>query len=160
VTRLAHLLLVLSAIAPILFVFAATIAFDAPRSAALITLGVALLVLGCRALLRAAAARVEVEPKLLAHVSPREREPLAFLVGYALPVVAAASAQDQAAPARGTWAGVLAFAFVMALVVWQLQLFYVNPLLAQVLLVSRKKAQPAGSLRVAVLSEYLWLCAD
>lgn len=117
---------------------------------------------------------VEEERKELKDVSSMEKEPLAFLVAYALPVVTA-TAKPATGDAMAGAAALLAFVVVMAIVVWQQQLFYVNPLAAmmgchffsgtresgeKVLVVSRRKVTSIKSMRVAVLSEYLWLEVD
>jgi hypothetical protein len=79
-------------------------------------------------------------------------EPLAFLVPYALPLVAAKDG-DASGFALG------AFAFIMGVALWQLQVFHVNPLLAlfgykfygaksdgcAVLILSRTKPLPSGN---------------
>lgn len=170
-TRLAHLVLLLTSIAPVLFVFAATQLFGAPTLAALLFAAVALLVLVAWGLLALSARRVEQEPRAITEASTRERETLSFLVAYALPMVAAGRPAELLA-SKGLLAGVLAFTFVLTLAVWQLQMLYVNPLLAllgyhffsatcedgaQVLVLARQKTLSTGSLRVAVLSDYLWL---
>ncbi len=84
---------------------------------------IVLLVAVCLLLLYGVSSRTAVR-KNIAGPSPKETEPLAFLVSYALPLVAA----KEAAP--GTLLGLLAFALVMGVALWQLHVFHVNPLLA------------------------------
>jgi hypothetical protein len=170
-TWLAQLFLVMTSIAPIVFVYAASIVGRNSTFALWLFLVVAVFVVVCKALLVTARAYVETEPKAVASIAGLEKEPLAFLVAYALPVVTAAAKPDNGDPLPGALA-LLAFLFVMTLLVWQQQLFYVNPVAAMlgyhfhsaacptgetVLVVSKRKTLPKGTLTVAVLSEYLWL---
>lgn len=164
-TALAQLLLVLTCLAPIAGVYAAVLAGSANhRGTAMCWAGVVvLLVVGCIALLAFARRRLAPVPLAVAEVSTKEAEPLAFLVAYALPL---------ATSDTGSLTGIAAFAFVMALVLWQQQIFHVNPLMAalgyhffaakksnggSVLVVSRDRGMGAGVLYAIRLSEYLWL---
>ena len=167
-TRVAQLLLVLTSLAPIAFVEAA-VAFD--RCQRRLALGLAaatvVLVLLCVALLWGLRKRVAEVPKEIKDPEPKESEPLAFFVAYALPLVSAK--QD----AGSLW-GLGAFALVMAIAIWQQQLFHVNPLLAilgfhfseaktaegaPVTIISRTKLLAPGTLHVIRLSDSLWLYA-
>jgi len=121
-------------------------------------------VLVCLLLLYGVGGRTPV-PKNIADPSPKETEPLAFLVSYALPLVAA---KEEAA---ATLLGLVAFAFLMGVALWQLQVFHVNPLLAvfgyrfyaaksdgtPVLVLARRVTPVTGVARVVRISDYLWL---
>jgi hypothetical protein len=94
-----------------------------------------------------------------------DRDVLAFLVGYALPLAAPA----HAIPARlAFWA----FVAIVAAVLYQAELVHVNPLLgllgwrfrevprdgrSPALLVTRRRTSGPGTLRVVALSDGLWL---
>jgi hypothetical protein len=164
-TALAQLLLVLTCLAPIAAVYAAVLAGTAQhRGAAWGWAGVVvLLVVGCLGLLWLARRRLTPVPLKLADVATKEAEPLAFLVAYALPL---------ATSDKGSLTGIVAFAVVMALVLWQQQIFHVNPLMAvlgyhffsaknskgaSVLVVSRNRSLGNEVLYLIRLSEYLWL---
>lgn len=165
-TRFAQLLLVLTSLAPIAFVEAA-VAFDRcqRRLALVLAVATAVLVLLCVALLWGLRRRVADVPKGVTDPVPKESEPLAFLVAYALPLISAK--QD----AGSLW-GLGAFTLIMAIAVWQQQLFHINPLLAvlgfhfsgaknsdgaTVTIISRIKTIEPGTLRVVRLSDSLWV---
>ncbi len=172
-TRLAQLLLVLTSIAPVVFVYGASVALRNRTLAILLFIVVVVFFLSCWAILSLAKRYVEHEPKQIDDVAGLEKESLAFLVAYALPVVTAAAKPIT----NGEWLSVAlslgAFLISMALLVWQQQLFYANPVAAllgyhfhsakcptgeRVLVVSRKKTLTVKApLSVAVLSDYLWL---
>jgi hypothetical protein len=166
-TGLAQLFLVLTSLAPIALVKAAVEFGRGAHAAGYGYLfGAALLVLVCRGLwwgVRKWNAPVCME---VAAPSFKESEPLGFFVAYALPLVGE--------PHSGSAPGLCVFAVLMGLVVWQQQLFHVNPLLAllgfhffsakndrgaQVLVIARKRVLPSGVLSVVQLSDYLWLDA-
>lgn len=165
-TRLAHLLLVLTSLAPVAFVEAA-VALDRHQRclAGALVIATALLVTVCVLLLWGLARRQSDVPKDVTEPVPKESEPLAFLVAYALPLVGAK-------PDSGSLLGLGAFVLVMAVAVWQQQLLHMNPLLAilgfhfasakasdgsQVTIISRTKLLQPGTLRVLRLSESLWV---
>lgn len=165
-TRVAQLLLVLTSLAPIAFVEAA-VAFDRRQRRLAVSLAAAtvLLVVLCVGLLWGLRKRVADVPKEIKDPSPKESEPLAFLVAYALPLVSAKLDS-------GSLWGLGAFALVMALAVWQQQLFHVNPLLAilgfrfseaktdegaPVTIIARTKLLAPGAVRVIRLSDSLWV---
>jgi hypothetical protein len=166
VTKLAQLLLVLTSLAPVAFVESAVaVGRRQCRVACILIVFAAFLVLLCVVLLWGLARRAAPVPKEIKEPLPKETESLAFLVAYALPLVSAK------ADAGSMW-GVGAFGIVMAIVVWQQQLFHVNPLLAilgfhfltartndgaQVTIVSRTRLIPSGVIQVVRLSESLWV---
>jgi hypothetical protein len=165
-TALAQLLLVLTCLAPIAAVYAGVLAGNATtRGTAWCWVAlVVFLVTGCLLLLWWVRRRIPPVPLLIANVATKEAEPLAFLVAYALPLATS--------PDKGSPTGIAVFAAVMALVLWQQQIFHVNPLLAMlgfhffsatsnagasVLVVSRSRVLGSGVLSVVRLSDYLWL---
>jgi hypothetical protein len=118
----------------------------------------------CLALLWGVKKRVPPVAKEVSEPTAKESDPLAFLVSYALPLVAA---KDEAA----SLLGLSAFAIVLGVSLWQLQVFHVNPLLAifgykffratsggaEVLLISRARVMAGGRRSVIRVSDYLWL---
>jgi hypothetical protein len=172
-TKFAHFILMLTSVAPIVFVYGASIAYEKPTRAGALTCVVLLLGAVCALMLRGAA-RVEKLVKAVKDVSGLEKESLAFLVAYALPVVTAAAKPPASTEWPSAACALAAFAVVMALVVWQQQLFYVNPLASilgyhffsatleggeKILIVSKSKTITPGELRLGKLSEYLWVRA-
>jgi hypothetical protein len=164
-TGLAQFFLVLTSLAPMGLVQAAVEFGRGAREAGSGYLfGSLLLVLVCRGLwwgVRKWNAPVRME---VSAPSFKDSEPLGFLVAYALPLVGQ--------PHPGSLPGLGVFAVLMGLVVWQQQLFHVNPLLAalgfhffsakndrgaQILIIARKKVLSGGLLSVIQLSDYLWL---
>jgi hypothetical protein len=166
-TWLARLLLVLTSIAPIVLVYSAVLLDKGCKSQAYWGIfGASFLAVACILLLWLA--RNGTQPSDFAIERPQERDgdSLAFLVAYALPLV---TANMEKAPGL---VGLGAFALVMSLLIWQQQLFHVNPLLAcfgyhffgaetqsgaRVLVLSRTKMLSGGTLTVIRLSSYLWL---
>jgi hypothetical protein len=168
-TGLARFFLMLTSLAPIGLVYAAVLAGDRKWSAAgLIFAASASLVIVCFLLLWGAKKTSRPVPLAVTNLASKEGDSLAFIVSYALPLVAAQSA--------GSPAGLAAFTVVMGLALWQQQVFHVNPLLAMarfhffsatndaeatILLLTRNKVVAKGDLKVVRLSEYLWLdCSD
>jgi hypothetical protein len=165
-TRLAQLLLVLTSLAPIGFVHAAVL-FERGRHIDAIGFGVASLLLAvvCHLLLYGIRRYCSDVPKETTELTTKESEPLAFLVAYALPLVSAKAGE------ANVW-GLVAFAIVMALAIWQQQVFHINPLLAilgyhffgakddggaPVTIIARTRSLPAGSIHVIRISDSLWL---
>jgi hypothetical protein len=122
-------------------------------------------VLVCEALLQGLKCRRATVPRDIKDPVPKEAEPLAFLVAYALPLV---SVKDGSA----SFGGLLVFGALMALAAWQLQLMYINPLLAilgysfvsvktadgtPVTVITRNKIVRTGVLHVVEISDYLWI---
>lgn len=170
----AHLLLNVTSVAPVMFVYAASIALDHPRLATIVGVIVVLLTALCALLLYGARKYGEREQREIESISGLEKEPVSFLVAYALPVIGAAFKANDGQP---PWAGLLAlsaFVVTMTALVWQQQVSYVNPLAAvlgfhfhsacssegeSVLVVSRRKTIKKGVVTIVALSDYLWLDA-
>jgi hypothetical protein len=165
-TGVARLLLVLTCLAPVAIVQGAVeIGEKQYRNALLLLSAVILLVLVCLGVLWGVRQYDNAVPKRVTDPAPKETEPLAFLVSYALPLIAAKEGST------ATVLGLVAFMLVMALAVWQLQVFHVNPLLAifgykffsaksegmPVLLLTRQPTLTTGVVRAVRVSEYLWL---
>jgi hypothetical protein len=168
-TRWAQLLLVLTCLAPICFVQAAVEAGGRRFYPAFLFLGtVVLLVALCLFLLSGVRRYAAPVPKKVSDPAAKESEPLAFFVSYALPLIAG----KDGSPA--TLVGLGAFALIMGMVLWQLQVFHVNPLLAlfgykffgarsdgmPVLVLTRNRTLAGGDLSVIRMSETLWLLCD
>jgi hypothetical protein len=165
-TKFAQLLLVLTSLAPIGLLQAA-VSFDHHQkdlAEALVCVTV-LLVIICEAMLRGLKYRKGTVPRDVKDPVPKEAEPLAFLVAYALPLV---SVKDGSASLMG----LLVFGVLMTLAAWQLQLIYINPLLAilgysfvsvktadgtPATIITRQKSVRAGVLNVVEISDYLWI---
>lgn len=166
-TALARLLLVLTSLAPVALVYAAVLADKGDwTAAAVIYLAAFLLALLCLGLLAGARRVVAPVPMEAGDISPKEGESLSFLVAYALPLLAV----DSVVP-TAPW-GLVAFTAIVALVLWQQQIFHINPVLTllgfhfysarndsggQVLILTHTKALAPGVLNVTKLSPYLWL---
>ena len=164
-TKFAHLLLILTSLAPVGFV-QAVVSFERHQRRVSLYLAIAVvaLVAICVLLLWGLGRFAADVPKEIKDPVPKGSEPLAFLVAYALPLVSARS------DAPGSW-GLAAFALVMALAVWQQQLFHINPLLAilgyqfhvaktdggaQVTIVSRTRFLGTCTARVVRISDNIW----
>jgi hypothetical protein len=168
-TRWAQLLLVLTCLAPICFVQAAVDAGGRRFHAAIIMLGVVVgLVALCLFLLAGVRRYASPVPKKVTDPAAKDSEPVAFFVSWALPLVAG----KESSPAA--MVGLGAFAVIMGIALWQLQVFHVNPLLAlfgyrffaaksdgmSVLVLTRSRSLASGDLSVIRLSETLWLLCD
>jgi hypothetical protein len=167
-TKAAQFLLVLTCLAPIAFVESA-IALEHCQYlfAGLLFASVILLTLGCHWLLNGVR-KISPVPKIVTDPSPKDAEALAFLVAYALPLVVTKTQRDSVY-------GLCAFTCIMGLVVWQQQVFHVNPMLALLgyhffgvkseggapaLVIADRKVLDSGVLSVVQISEYVWLyCA-
>ena len=123
------------------------------------------LVLACLAVLRAAALRGEREQVAVSRSKSVDREVLAFLVSYALPLV---SSKHTESSAIAFWA----FLAILAAVLYQAELVHVNPLLGilgyrfyevaredgdTALLITRSRATAGATRTVIRLSSRLWL---
>jgi hypothetical protein len=165
-TRFAQFLLVLTSLAPVGLVYAG-VSFDHRHTDLVLPLlaGTLLLLTLCGLLLFGLSRGRASAPRKFTDPVPKEAEPLAFLVAYALPLI---SAKDDSP----SICGILVFVVLMALAIWQLQIIYVNPLLAilgysfvtakmndgtPALIITRKKTLPAGILHAIAISDYLWL---
>ena len=166
-TWLARLLLVLTSTSPVLVVYGAVL-LDRNKVGeacwAFMLAGVLLLL--CLGLLRLSRKGTSPNDRAIEEPQERDGDSLAFLVAYALPL---AVANADSTPSR---LGVIAFVFILTMLVWQQQLFHVNPLLAcfgyhfytaksdagsKVLVLSQSKTLIAGNLPTILLSPYLWL---
>jgi hypothetical protein len=114
----------MTALAPVILVWGAAQWHKSVWNAGLAFALTVLLVLACASLLAVAGARLQIEPVATKNVKRVDKEALAFLVTYALPLIAASDSPLKQLLPLG------AFIFVVALVVMQLQLLHVNPLLA------------------------------
>jgi hypothetical protein len=167
-TGFARLLLILTGLAPIAVVQGAVEWESGNKTLWIAAIAIALiLVVWCVALLRGVASSVAPVPKMIAEPNAKASAPLGFLVAYALPLVSTGSV-----PASRL--GLIAFAVMMGLVVWQEQLFQINPLLAilgykffsakvendaHILILTRKRVLGSGVIPLVQISEYLWLDA-
>jgi hypothetical protein len=163
-TWLARLVLVLTCLAPVAFVQAA-VETDRQRYRLALWLVVAVvgLVAVCHGLLWGVRHYNQPVPKEISEPEAKDNEPLAFLVSYALPLVAAKDGDP-------SLLALAAFGAVMAIALWQLQVFHVNPLLAmfgyrfygaksggaRVVVLSRSVVLPSGNLSVFRVSDYLF----
>jgi hypothetical protein len=168
-TSVARFLLVLTSLAPILVVRAfVSLGGHHYEQAFIMIAVVAVFVLCCVGLLISVRQRVAATSRMVADPSAKEAESIAFFVAYALPLISASPA------ASDLW-GLGAFAAIMALASYQVELYYVNPLLtlfgykfhaakadngSQVLVMSRQRAISSGELTVVEISSYLWLQLD
>lgn len=167
-TGFARFLLVLTGLAPIAVVQGA-VEWGAGNRTLWIAAAAAavILVAWALALLNGVSTSVAAIPKKIETPSAKANEPLGFLVAYALPLVTTGSEPSSRL-------GLLAFAIMMGLVVWQEQLFQINPLLAilgykffsakvendaHILILTRKRVLGSGVMPLVPISDYLWLDA-
>lgn len=167
-TYLAQLLLVLTSLSPVGLVYAGVL-LDAGNSTQALSIGAAaFFLLALCLLLLLGAKSLSSTPMEVSDVEPKEGESLSFLVAYALPLIAL---EHPAAPVP---TGLAVFALMMAIIVWRQQSFHVNPVLsligyrffsarndsnARILVLSRRKTLPPGTVLITMLSDYLWLDA-
>jgi hypothetical protein len=121
-SRLAQVSLASTALAPVLLVWAAATYESHPFEAVAAASSCIMLVVLGKAILALAVRELQSEPVGIVKATRMDRESLAFLVTYALPLIA--QSEDHT-----NFAALLVFAFVVALVLVQLQIFHVNPLL-------------------------------
>jgi len=166
-TWFARLLLVLTSIAPVLVVYGAVLLDHKKESEAYRAFGLAgCLVAICLGLLWLTKRDTQPNNRKVTDIQERDGDSLAFLVAYALPL---AVANADATPSQ---LGIIAFVFVLTLLVWQQQLFHVNPLMGcfgyhffrarsdngrKLLILSRSKTLADGDLPMIQLSGYLWM---
>jgi hypothetical protein len=121
-SRLAQMSLAATALAPVLLVWAAATYDVRPiEAAAAVALSV-LLVIVCLAILALARGELQTEPVGIKKASRLDKETLAFLVTYALPLIAKGGENTHLA-------ALLVFVAVVGVVLVQLQILHVNPLL-------------------------------
>ncbi len=163
--RFAHALLVATALAPVSLVHGLSY-LPKERWLAARWIGIAAgLVAACVAVLRAAATQGELERVQVARSRNVDKEVLAFLVSYALPLV---SPKHPGSSAVALWA----FVIIVAVVLYQAELVHVNPLLGilgyrfyevtredgdAALLVTRSRIGAGAAKSVVRLSDRLWL---
>lgn len=170
-TRLAHILLILTSACPIAFVYAATLLLQDREMAAKLLAFALVCPFACWALLALAESRNEQEPRKVENVSTLETEPLGAVVAYALPLATVTAPLDTPAGISAA-CGLGAFTCVLLLIVWKQHLFYLNPLMAMlgyrfyrastdqgepILIVTKMKGAASGDRKVVRLSDYLWL---
>lgn len=163
-SRFAHVLLVATSLAPVALIFGISrLRTDSVTSGAFI--GAALgLCLTCHMVLWFVATRGEVEQITIVKSKSVDREALAFLVTYALPLVVPVDRQENIL-------ALVAFVAVVFLVLFQLQLVHVNPLLAlfryhffevnpptgETAILITKGYGAGGLTRIVKLSTLIWL---
>lgn len=163
-SRFAHVLLVATSLAPVALIYGISRATSDPVTAgAFIGLSLALAVL-CHLVLGFAARHGELEQVQVVKSKSVDREALAFLVTYALPlIVPTDKAQNVLA--------LTAFIAVVFVVLFQLQLVHVNPLLAlfryhffevnpptgETAILITKGYGAGGLTRIVKLSTLIWL---
>jgi len=163
--RFAHFLLVVTALAPVALIHGIA---QLPRhrweGVSYIAVS-ALLALLCALVVGAARRYGEREPVVVSGTKNRDREVLAFLVSYALPLV---TPVEKAGSQLAFWAVIV----LIALVLYQTELVHVNPLLGMMgykffevnlstgetaLLVTRGKRGANGRRSVVKISGWIWL---
>ncbi|OQX67450.1 MAG: hypothetical protein B6A08_15475 [Sorangiineae bacterium NIC37A_2] len=166
-TAFAQALLILTSIAPIGLVYAGVLADGGMWGIAKLLAGTACgLAFICALLLRGAEKVVAPVPLEASDITPKEGDALAFLVAYALPLLALEEPKTAV-----SW-GLIVFTVSVAVTLWQQQLFHVNPVVALmgykfysarndqgalVLIISRRRVLAPGTLSIVKLSDYLWL---
>lgn len=163
--RFAHALLVSTSLAPVALVYGLSFLPASPRQSWPWLAAAGALTVACVSVLRAAAQRgerVELPPTERHNV---DKDVLAFLVSYALPLVA---------PPHGAEATFAFWGFIalVAVVLYQSEMVHVNPLLGVLgyrfyevprdagdpaLLISRFRRDPRRASTVIKLSDTLWL---
>jgi hypothetical protein len=168
-TAFARFLLILTGLAPIALVQGA-VEWDSGNKTLWIAASAlaVILVVWSVALLRGVASSVAPVPKKIETPNAQTSAPIGFLVAYALPLVTTGSLPSSRL-------GLIAFAVMMGLVVWQEQLFQINPLLAilgykffsakvendaHILILTRKRVLGSGVMNLVQISDYLWLDAE
>jgi len=168
-TAFARLLLVLTGLAPIALVEGAVQWELGERNLwRWCVVGAILLLGGSLALVRGVSSSVAPTPKMITTPNAKASEPIAFFVAYALPLVTAQKEQNSRL-------GLIVFATMMGLGIWQEQLFQINPLFAilgykffsakvendaHILILTRKRVLGSGVMPLVQISDYLWLDAE
>ena len=162
----ARFLLIVTSVAPVSVVYGASLLPDDWRGAGLWVGVAALATFVCVGVLKSAAKHVEQEALVIGEAESQDSEVLAFLVAYALPLVA----RDQAG--SNVWA-LVAFLLIMVVVLIRCNIYHVNPLLGLLgfhfykakatsgttyLVVTKRPRPPTeGQLTVVLLSPFLAL---
>lgn len=164
-SRFAQIALAGTALAPVLLVWAAATYADRSLEAVAAVVVALLLVIICVGILAVARRGLQVEPVGIKKATRLDKEALAFLVTYALPLIA--QGDD-----RTNLAALAVFVAVVGLVLVQLQILHVNPLLGilgfhfyeieradgdSALVVSRSRQLPDIGAQGQRLGPALWL---
>jgi len=163
-SRLAHILLVATSLAPISLIYGISRVATSWTSC-VVFVGLALVLTSvCLALLGYAGRRGASEPIQIAKSKSVDKDAVTFLVAYALPLVVPTDRTQNVF-------ALAAFVVVMFLVLLRLQVAHVNPLLGafgyhffeasppsgeSALLITRGNGAP-GYIRVVKLSDLIWL---
>ena len=162
--RFAHALLVLTSLAPIALVHGVTFLPEKPGPALQWGSVAGGLLVVCLLVLRFAGQKCERVEVSIPEAKNVDKEVLAFLVSYALPLVVPARSLDNS-PAFWT------FMALVAVVLYQAELVHVNPLLGllgyrfyevqrgteTVLLIARSRSAKGSTRTIIRLSDTLWL---
>lgn len=164
-SRLAQAALASTALAPVLLVWAAA-SYQLRLTEALAAVAISILLVGiCVGILTAAKRELQEEPVGIKKATRMDKEALAFLVTYALPLIA--RSEDQT-----NFVALAVFVVVVGLVLVQLQILHVNPLLGilgfhfyeieradgdSALVVSRSRLLPDAETQGHRLGPSLWL---
>jgi hypothetical protein len=164
-SRFAQLTLAGTALAPVLLVWAASIYGTHLLNALAAVVVAVLLVVICLCTLALARRELQVEPVGIRKATRLDKDALAFLVTYALPLIA--SGED-----KTNFAALAVFVVVLGLVLVQLQILHVNPLLGMLgfhfyeieradgdsaVAVSRSRHLPTSAEQGRRLGPALWL---
>jgi hypothetical protein len=164
-SRFAQIALAGTALAPVLLVWAAATYAVRPVEAVAAVLVALLLVIICLGILTVAKRGLQLEPVGIKKATRLDKEALAFLVTYALPLIAQGDN-------RTNLAALAVFVAVVGLVLVQLQILHVNPLLGSLgfhfyeieradgdsaLVVSRSRHLPGVAAQGQRLGPALWL---
>jgi len=121
-SRFAQMALAATSLSPVLLVWGAT-SYDVRRSEACAAFAIStLLVVVCVSILVLASKELQSQPIGIKKASRLDKEVLAFLVTYALPLIAKDTASNNLA-------ALIVFVIVVGIVLVQLQILHVNPLL-------------------------------
>jgi len=164
-SRIARFLLVATALAPVSLVYGLSF-LPGDRQSAVQWVAIALLLLAaCLAVMRVATTRGERHSVRVSKAKNVDKEVLAFLVSYALPLISPVQAANNVIAFWG-------FMAIVGIVLYQAELVHVNPLLgilgyrffevdqedgSTTLLITRAKTRTGEMRNVIELSRGLWL---
>ena len=163
-SQFAQMALAATALAPVLLVWAAAAYKASPIEAGAAVAVSALLVIVCAATLAFARRELQTEPLVVKKATRLDKEALAFLVTYALPLIVPNDQTNLAALA--------VFVGIVGVVLVQLQILHVNPLLGILgfhfyeienvdgdtsLVVSRSRQLPRATVSGQRLGPALWI---
>jgi hypothetical protein len=167
--RFAQGLVAATALAPVLIVWAAAAPASRHADAIGATVVAVLMVVVCVGVLRLGRSELQRQPLVVNKVTRLDKEALAFLVTYALPLVSSGSGSTISG------LGLFAFVVLVGIVLVQLQILHVNPLLGLLgfhfyeiervdgdtaLVISRSREAPRGTIQAHRLAPTLWLIAQ